>query len=305
MEASPAGLHGAYLRSDLVAAHGETTLRHAIARGSLRPLWRGVVVESARVADVWTRAAAAQLATDPRAVITLQTAARLHGCEAVDSTRTHVLLPYGCGTRSRGGLAVHHGGFLGDDVVELAGLRVLCLERVAADLLCSSRPQDGLAVADEVLRMAGKRHEEVRREIGYRIAARADPRGTVRAAGVLELASPRAESAPESRLRMALIEHGFPVPEVNFWVRDIGGQRIWRVDLAWPSMRIALEYDGYEAHVGREEKDEARAEDLRGRGWIVVRVDRHDLRDLHALVRKLEDAFTKRGYPWIRREAAS
>jgi hypothetical protein len=304
MDEMPAGLHGAYLRSDLVAAHGRTWLKHAVDQGRLRPLWRGVVVDPARLADTWTRAAAAQLTVGPHAVITAQTAAALHGCTSVETMRTHVLLPYGYAPRSREGLAVHHGGFLGDDVVELAGLRVLLLERVAAELLCSSRPQDGLAVADEVLRMAGDDHERARREIGRRIAARPDPRGTVRGAGVLDLASPRAESAPESRLRMALIEQGFPVPEVNFWVLDLAGRQVCRVDLAWPSLRIAVEYDGYAAHVGREELDEARAEDLRARGWIVVRVDRHDVRDLHRVVRELEDAFVGRGYPWIRRSIA-
>jgi hypothetical protein len=122
---------------------------------------------------------------------------------------------------------------------------------------------------------------------------------------MLELASPLAESAPESRLRMALIEHGFPVPAVNFWVHDIAGRRIWRVDLAWPSLRIAVEYDGYEAHIGREAEDAARAEDLRGRGWIIIRVDRHSIGDLHRVIRELEAAFAQRGYSWIRRDTAS
>jgi hypothetical protein len=304
MVASLEGLHGAHLRSDVVARCGRTWLVNAIARGELRPLWRGVVVESARLADPWTRAAAALLTSDPRAVINGQTAAVLHGCRAVASARTHLLLPYGCAPRSRTGLTVHHGGFLRDDVVDLAGLRVLCLERVTADLLCSSRPQDGLALADEVLRKAGRLHEQARREIAGHIAGRADPRGTVRAAGVLDLASPNAESVPESRLRMALIEHGFPVPEVNFSIRDINGEPIWRVDLAWPSLRIAIEYDGYAAHVDREKEDEARAEDLRARGWIIVRVDRFDVRELHRVVAELETAFARRGYPWIRRGIA-
>lgn len=304
MLASPDGLHGAHLRSDVVATRGRAWLNHAIARGELRSLWRGVVVESHRLTDPWTRAAAALMTTDPRAVITGSTAAALHGCTAVDTARTHLLLPYGCETRSRNGLVVHHGGFLDGDVVELRGLRVLSLERVAAELLCSSRPQDGLAIADEVLRMAGEHHRRARREIARRIARRRDPRGTVRAAGVLDLASPHAESIPESRLRMAVIEQGFPVPEVNTWIRDIDGQPLWRVDLAWESLRIAIEYDGYAAHVGREELDAAREEDLRRRGWIIIRISRIDADALRRLVAELDAAFARRGYPWIRRRVA-
>ncbi|MGI5125733.1 endonuclease domain-containing protein [Pseudonocardia sp. CA-107938] len=188
--------------------------------------------------------------------------------------------------------------------MELRGLRVVNVERATADLLCSSRPQDGIAVADEVLRMAGKHHERARRAIARRIAARADPRGTVRAMRLLVLASPRAESPPESRLRLVLVEEGFPVPEVNHWVHDLDGRRLWRVDLAWPDLRIAIEYDGYEAHVGRAEEDEARAADLRQRGWIVIRVDKHDIRALYRVLRELEAAFALRGYPSIRRPIA-
>ena len=199
---------------------------------------------------------------------------------------------------------VHHGGYYEDDVVDRAGLRVLCSERVAAELPCSSLPQDGIVVADEVLRRAGEHHELASAQILSRITRRADPRGTVRTRNVLDLASPRAESAQESRLRMILIQRGFPLPEVDFWVQDVTGRRVCRVDLAWPDVRIAVEYDGYEAHVGRGAADAARAEDLHSRGWIVIRVDKHDMRDLGRVVRELDEAFAERGYSWVRREMA-
>lgn len=300
MDANTAGLHGAHLRSELVAIYGRRWLDNALARGQLQPLWRGVVVDATRITDPWTRSAAALLTTGPRGAISAQTAAVLHGCTAVESARTHLLLPYGCVPRQRSGLAVHHGRVRNEDVVDLDGLRVLGIERVAADLLCSSRPQDGLALADEVLRMAGDHAERARRAIHDRIARREDPRGTVRAAGVLDLASPDAESVPESRLRMDLIQRGFPLPEVNFWVRDLSGQPRWRVDLAWPNLRIAVEYDGFAAHVDREEEDERRAARLRGHGWIIIRVAKEDMRDMRRVVDELDAAFAKRGYTWIR-----
>ena len=292
------GLHGAYLRTALVRAVGRHQLSNALRCGVVRPLWTGVVVEADRVLDPRTRAAAALLALGPHAVLCGPTAAVLHGCTAMTSADVHVLVPYQCKPRSRPGLTVHHSCFYAEQIVDLDGLRVLALPHVVADLLCVATPGDALAIADEVLRQAEPRSDELRAAVQERLRGRPDPRGTVRAAGFLELASPRAESAPESWVRMLLIERGFPLPEVNFSLRSPGGREVYRLDLAWPVLRIALEYDGHAAHVGREEQDAAREEDLRRRGWIVVRARADDLADPTRLLRELRAAFEARGYTW-------
>jgi hypothetical protein len=173
----------------------------------------------------------------------------------------------------------------------------LALDRVTADLLCSARAQDGLALADEVLRRAGDGAEIVRQQIGAQIARRLDPRGTVRGALLLDLASPRSASPAESWFRWRLIEAGVPVPEVNWQLTGIDGQVVF-LDLAWPQLRIAVEYDGYESHVGRESEDLAREMDLRRRGWIIIRAASADLRSLARVERELRAAFAKRGYIW-------
>jgi very-short-patch-repair endonuclease len=48
-----------------------------------------------------------------------------------------------------------------------------------------------------------------------------------------------------------------------------------------------VEYDGYAAHVDKAEADRARDEDLRRRGWKVLRADVSDLRDPTQLFRHL------------------
>jgi hypothetical protein len=292
------GLHGAYLRAALVPAVGRHQLANALRSGVLRPLWTGVVVEAARLLDLRTRAAAALLAVGPRAVLCGPTAAALHGCTAMTSADVHVLVPYQCKPRSRPGLAVHHSCFYAEQVVVLDGLRLLALPHVVADLLCHAAPGDALAVADEVLRQAEPRSDEFRAAVAERLRVRPDPRGTVRGAALLDLASPRAESAPESWVRMVLIERGFPLPEVNFSLRSLGGREVYRLDLAWPELRIALEYDGHAAHVDHEEQDAAREDDLRRRGWIVVRARADDLADPTRILRELRAAFASRGYTW-------
>lgn len=292
------GLHGAYLRRDLVELLGRRRLAAAIGSGEVRPLWTGVVVDAARLLDPWTLAAAAQLTAGPRAVLARETAAFIHGCVSLTSLRTHIQVPYGCAVRTRSGLEVHHGGFFADDVEEVQGLRVLPLDRVVADLLCVARPQDALAVTDEALGLAGEAHEELRVRIAARLGSRQDPRGTIRAAGLLDLASERVASPPESWIRWSIVDAGLPVPEVNWPLQGPDGREQFRLDLAWPMLRVCLEYDGRAAHADRETEDEERAAELRRRGWIVVRADSADLRSPTRLLEKLRAAFAERGYTW-------
>jgi very-short-patch-repair endonuclease len=295
---STSGLHGAYRRADLLRECGRRRLDHALRAGVLRPLWCGIVVEAGRELDVRTRAAAALLTTNHDAVICGPTAAVLNGCTALSSADTHVLVPYSRNPKKRPGLVVHHGSFYRDQVVVLDGLRVLSLPQVIADLVCLARPADALAVGDEALRLAEPACDDFRAAVADRIRARPDPRGGVRGAFLWELASPRAESAAESWTRMLLIEQGFPLPDVNFRILSPAGRELYRLDLAWPSLRIAVEYDGHAVHADRDEQDAARDEDLRRRGWIVVHVKAADLADPARFLAELRRAFARRGYSW-------
>jgi hypothetical protein len=211
-------------------------------------------------------------------------------------------VPYRREIHSRGGLVVHHGRGIPEDVQTIDGLRVLALDRVIADLLCllpcRGRAQDALAVLDQALRRAGEAQDTFRKNVAARLEKRPDIRGTVQARGLLDLGSGLAESPPESWLRLMLIENGVPLPEVNWVIATPDGREIVRLDLAWPSVRVCIEYDGWETHAGRKIADEARAAELRRHGWIVIRVDVDDLRSIRGLVTELRAAFAKRGYTW-------
>lgn len=298
MEIPIPGLHGAYRRRDLITATSRRWVQSAVGGRVLLPLWTGIVVESDRWLDPWTRGAAALLATGEESVLVGSTAAYLHGCRALEVARTHVRIRYGREFRSRPGLTVQHGGQFVDDIVHLDGLRALPLDRVVAELLCDLDEPDALAVTDETLRMAGAEHDRFRVAVRGRIGRRQDPRGTVRAAFLLDLASPRADSPPESWLRLKIIDEGFPMPEVNWPVHDLDGTPRFRVDLAWPQLRIAVEYDGYEAHAGRVDEDAARQQELERRGWIVVRVRKEDFGDMSRVHTELRAGFARRGYTW-------
>ncbi|MGQ0577137.1 MAG: hypothetical protein ACT4RN_23480 [Pseudonocardia sp.] len=295
------GLHGAYRRIDVVAQLGAYGLRRALAEGRLRAAWRGVVVDRAGWGNVWARAAAAVLAYGPDAAVCGRTAAELWGCDAAAEPRTHLMLPHEVFVRCRGGLVVHRSAAFRRDITTVDGIAVLTLERVVTDLLCDRtvRPADALAVADQALGLVkDEQRQQLRTRLVLRIDDRADRRGTRRAAHLLDLATGRAESPPESRLLLLVVGFGLPHPEVNWPLMSPWGQEVCRLDLAWPEFRIALEYDGYAVHVDRQAQDDARADDLRRRGWIVLRVRAEDHRDPRQLEVRLREAFRRRGYTW-------
>ena len=298
MQITAAGLHGAHLRADLAAEFGTHRVKSALATGELRPLWRFVVFAADRWLDPLTRGAAALLLAGTDAALSGPTATTLHGCRALTAANTHITVRPGRTFKPRPGLVVHHCGMFTRDVVDVEGLRVLSLDRTVADLLCTARPEDALTVADEALRLAGPDADVLRKQIAGKIRRRLDPRGTVRGGNLLDLASSRSLSPAESRFRWKLVDAGFPLPEVNWELTALDGTVICILDLAWPSVRIAAEYDGYAAHAGRAAEDQAREEDLRRRGWIVVRASAADLASPERFERELRAAFAQRGYTW-------
>jgi hypothetical protein len=111
---------------------------------------------------------------------------------------------------------------------------------------------------------------------------------------LLALATGKAESPPESMLRLIVVEAGFPVPEPQYEIPTVDGRRLYVLDLAWPALRIALEYDGFAAHEERQERDAERDVRMAGRGWITIRATAADLRDPGRVLAELRDAFNLR-----------
>lgn len=72
-------------------------------------------------------------------------------------------------------------------------------------------------------------------------------------------------------MRLAIEDAGLPRPVPQHWV-TLGGQPLFRLDLAYPHARVAIEYDGHDFHTSDEQKkaDEARRRWLRDHGWTVI-----------------------------------
>ncbi len=116
---------------------------------------------------------------------------------------------------------------------------------------------------------------------------------------LVRLADGRAESPGESWLRWVCHDAGLPPPEPQFWVKSTNGA--WfRVDLAWPELKLGLEYDGVEFHTGSAlTSDRARGNALRRQGWSIVSVTAPMLFSGRALLtEQITHELRRRGAVW-------
>ncbi|WP_199439502.1 DUF559 domain-containing protein [Umezawaea beigongshangensis] len=285
----PAGLHGAHHRADLEAHLGRGQLRTAVAEGRLVRWSRFVLVERHHLLNPLTRAAATLLTAGDEAVLSGHTAAHLHGCTAADTTTVHVTLPHRQRLRMPSGVTVRHVHLDEADVVHRQGLRCLALDTTIAELLCLADRRTALACADQALALhAPGERAAFKADVEVQVRERLDPRGRRRGLFLLDVTTGLPESPPESWLLLLLVDEGLPVPEPQYPVRDITGREIYRLDFAWPELRVALEYDGYAAHAERGTADAARDVDLARRGWTVIRADVSDLRNPQRLLARLK-----------------
>ncbi|QHC59812.1 DUF559 domain-containing protein [Rathayibacter sp. VKM Ac-2760] len=120
-------------------------------------------------------------------------------------------------------------------------------------------------------------------------------RGIARLRPALGLLDARAESRPESRVRVALVLAGITGIEANVEIYDETGVFLGRVDLCLAWARVIVEYHGdhHRSEPGRWRKDIARARRLRAAGWNVIELTGDDLADLSAVVAQVRSALPR------------
>jgi hypothetical protein len=104
----------------------------------------------------------------------------------------------------------------------------------------------------------------------------------------------------ESRLRMLLVLAGLPEPEVNLELRDGEGFFLLRPDLSWPTLKVAVEYDGQHhlTSTRQWERDVERRNDLTAAGWLLITVTASGVyRTPEDTVRRVADALSRRSTP--------
>lgn len=255
----------------------------------IRRVFTGVYVRTTTPDTVQARVAAVKLVRKPFTVLRDRTAAMVWGVDTFEYRELEILPPLEVSSL-RGNTRTRRKGCDGgvrdledEDIVEIDGVPLTTPARTAIDLACKDCRRHGgrrkaLATLDAFMRICGVTHEDLQRVL-LRFRGR---RGVRQARSVVPLADPNAESEGESWTRAEIIDHGLPAPVLQYWV-TVDGHPTYRLDMAYPKHRVAVEYDGQEFHEGidergndRRELDEARREWLREHGWTVIVVTKRD-----------------------------
>lgn len=258
---------------------GKADLVRLTDAGLVRHPFRGVYCPAHLPDDLTTRAACAALVLPPHVVVADRSAAWLHGVDCLRHFET-ALVPR-LEVVSVDAVATRRTGVYGgqrdlrrNEVTVVDGVRVTTPVRTAVDLACLRGPALALAAVESLMRAFGLTRHDLERQLRRHHGRR----GVIQARTlVTTLASPKSESPGESMTKWFIVEDGLPAPEQQFSL-FLDGWGEARLDLCYPWLKIAIEYDGKEFHgEDRREHDEVRRQLLRAAGWIVVVVEKEDL----------------------------
>jgi hypothetical protein len=250
--------------------------------GELQRIWHGVYGRGEPTTVMRLRGL--DLAAGTTVATCMGTAAAVHGFDTERTAAVHVLNPGGRQLRSADGLFVHRRE--GAPLTVVGGRPVTAPAWTAIEVARGLRRPRALATLDAALRSRACDRDELERAV----ARQAGRRGIVAVRELLGLASPLAESPMESEARLVMIDGGLPLPVLQYEVVDLQG-RTWRLDFAWPDLRVAAEYDGVDWHSGPEAflRDRRRSSALHELGWSIVPIIAGDVRYRpRELIRRLE-----------------
>jgi very-short-patch-repair endonuclease len=258
-------------------------------------LGRDVYADSRMGRDHEIACHAAALRMPPEAAFAGPSAAYLLGVEhaAAFEDPVHLVVPEASRMPSRRGVRVHRVRLRPSDVDDTGGLPRTSPARTVWDLASWLEPVASVPVIDTLL---GLGVVDAAALVEY-IAARQGQRGHLRAGRAVALADGRAQSPPESVLRVRLVLAGLPMPVPQFDIR-IGSVTV-HPDLAWPEYKVAAEYDGvWHASAEQLRRDRRRLNLLMTAGWGVLHVTGDRLRrDVTGVIAEIRTALRSRGWP--------
>jgi hypothetical protein len=274
-------LPGVFVGSHAIA-DGLLTRRQLRER-SYRRLVQGVYADPAMPMDHRLRCAGVALLLPNGAAIGGHSAAAWHGAPFAGARDpVTVLRPPGVLWKGPREVRVHQTKLADADVALHDGVPVSSPLRTAWDVASLEPLGTAVAALDAMVRagVLGPADLTAMAESG------AGRWGVMKVRRAVPLVDPRSESAPESRVRVALVLAGLePMPQ--FEVRD-GGVFLGRVDFAFPEAQLAIEYEGAHHFEGTQiVRDDARFDRLIAAGWRVIRLSAADLRDLDAVVARV------------------
>jgi very-short-patch-repair endonuclease len=238
-----------------------------ITKGTLREprfrrLFPDVSVGAHVDVDLALRARAAALLVPGRGVIGGYAAAELLGASCGPRDAAVDLVVPGGAYRAHDGLVVHRGLLLPDETTVVDGVTVTSPRYTAYHLACEQPLVEAVVALDAL----SHQHRFAPTAVTHLRDHQRGARGTATLCRVVGLADRLSQSPMESRIRLAIVLDGLPVPVLQHPVGP------YFLDLAYPGIRLAIEYDGEEHRTQRRAlRDLARQDPLTAAAWTVLR----------------------------------
>lgn len=176
-------------------------------------------------------------------------------------------------------MPIHHG-------------RLRCMDSVTTWAMHANRLEDEelVVLGDSMMRRDGHMKKATLEEFRIYVDSLSDlsnysgsdrlrvVRGVSKMRRALRLMRENTDSSQETRSRIVLLRYGLPCPEVNYAIRLKGYSHVFFADMAYPDLKIIIEYDGRH-HASRWLADSKRREALEDEGWLYIQVTAENLRD--------------------------
>lgn len=219
----------------------------------------------------------------PGSVCCLGTAALLWRCPLPlalqNDLKIHLAKLAGGSRPVRKGVAGHKLMLRCTDVVKLDGVPVTTPARTWLDLASILGHEDLVVAADHFVcsqsRSFGPKKDALcsLTDLHDQVLANPGARGIRTARRALELSRVGSDSAPETRLRLAIGRLGLPEPVLGYVVSDHTGWELAWPDIAFPDHKVAVNYDGrHHLQERQRESDIRRDESIAAIGWTSVTV---------------------------------
>ncbi|MGN9813161.1 hypothetical protein ACTMSW_27870 [Micromonospora sp. BQ11] len=288
----PAGLAGqVFFARDVI--HRGLLTRNELRTSAWQRLFHNVYADARLAISHRTRCrAAASWLFPPGCVIAGRSAVALHGGpEPQPDEPVEVLVDPTSRFGPFGGLLIHVAPLRDTDIQRLDDVPVTTAVRTCWDLTCWLETGEAVAHIDALRRM-GLVHLE---DLEHYLFEHRGARGWRRFAEAVSLSDAGAESLPESRLRVRIVKAGLPRP-VTQHVINRNGCFVARVDLAWPDLKVAVEYDGlWHRDPTQFHRDRQRLNKMLGDDWLVLHVTSKRMReDFDSFLTELRSALTSR-----------
>lgn len=274
------------------AMHRGLVSKRALHGPRYRRLFHDIYLLESVPADLAARSSAAFLITSGQRVLSGYSATELLGARCAPAEANAELTMPGGDLREQPGLTIHRDLVGLDEIIDSGGLAITNALRTAWDLARWLPTVEAVVAMDALARVGRFAPTEVLRIHDRYPRAR----WRRRVPGVIDLADPRAESPMETRSRLVLVQRGLPRPELQYQIYDQFGEFVARADMAYPPLKLAMEYDG-RGHLTewQQQSDARRLNRLEACGWTVLRFTSPDvLRNPNSMATQVADAIARR-----------